>query len=125
MKLSRPSRLLTIGITLVSLLFMQVAVAAYVCPQMPLELDSAMPGCTGMDATQPALCHAHAQGDMAKQSLDKPPLPDVSPFALSGSAFFVHSFVSLATERSNVPQAIAPLRITAPPIAIRHCCLRT
>jgi hypothetical protein len=33
---------------------------------------------------QPALCHAHAEEPYAKQSLDKPQVPDVQPFVLTG-----------------------------------------
>ena len=48
-----------------SLLFSQLALARYVCPQvgnveaMASMMEAGLP-CTGMDPDQPALCHQHA-----------------------------------------------------------------
>src|SRR5437899_6236970 len=93
MKLSRPSRFVAALIALVSMLFMQLAVAGYACPgletgqvseSVAMSADAgsqsmqSMPGCAGMDAAQPGLCHAHAQ--VGNQSLDKAELPHVQPF---------------------------------------------
>src|SRR5471030_674948 len=90
MKTSRSIRFLTTIVALLSMLYMQFAVASYVCPGMPVGgQDSAaavraiavdMPNCQGMDAAQPELCHLYAHGGPFKQSLDKPPVPDVPPF---------------------------------------------
>lgn len=53
------------------LLFAQLALAGYLCPQFtptqsqaPMVMDGDMP-CEGMDASQPALCHAHCTDDGA------------------------------------------------------------
>src|SRR3954464_5483325 len=90
MRLSRPSRFVAAFIALIGMLFMQLAVAGYVCPDfkignanesMAMPADAGMqgmPGCDGKDAAQPNLCHAHAQA--GNQSLDKPQLPHVQPF---------------------------------------------
>jgi hypothetical protein len=58
-------RLTTTFIVVLSLLFSQFALAAYVCPgeadmdAMAEMMDAGVP-CHGMDAEQPALCHQHA-----------------------------------------------------------------
>src|SRR5688572_33161514 len=94
MRLFRRSRRVTALLALVSLLFAHGALALYQCPgdgaaRVAQTVDSAtgdamrsMPGCDGMDLEQPALCQAHAQA--GKQSLDKPPAPDVPAFMASG-----------------------------------------
>lgn len=52
-------------IAMLSLLFSQLALANYVCPQeadmaaMTAVMEAGMP-CDGMDQQQPALCHQHA-----------------------------------------------------------------
>ncbi|MBC3871878.1 hypothetical protein [Undibacterium oligocarboniphilum] len=134
MKLSRPHRLFTALIVLFSMLFMQLAVAAYACPSH--TTDSAIPGlsgdigyasmvdCAGMDKEQPALCHAHAEEPYAKQSLDKPQVPDVQPFVLTGLSLTLQliDVESFLQDQQAYPLYLT--RVTAPPIAIRNCCFR-
>lgn len=109
---------------------MQLALAAYVCPGMAQSAAMMtttgieMPGCDGMDMQQTALCHAHAQDQSSKQTLDKADLPTVAPFvasqlvqALSPAPVFSPSqYVSYVTQY--------PAHSAAPPIAILHCCFR-
>jgi hypothetical protein len=64
--LRRPvHRLTTAFFVVLSLLFSQLALANYVCPQeadvgaMTAMMEAGMP-CSGMDAQQPALCHQHS-----------------------------------------------------------------
>jgi hypothetical protein len=64
--LRRPLHRLTAALFVVlSLLFSQLAVASYVCPQqsdmqaMAMTMKAGMP-CDGMDQKQPTLCHRHA-----------------------------------------------------------------
>lgn len=58
-------RLTTTFFVVMSLLFSQLAVASYVCPQqsdmraMVATMEAGMP-CDGMDQKQPTLCHQHA-----------------------------------------------------------------
>jgi len=58
-------RLTTAFFVVLSLLFSQLALASYVCPQqidpapMAAMMAAGMP-CDGMDQQQPALCHAHS-----------------------------------------------------------------
>ena len=61
----RVHRLTTTIFVVLSLLFSQLALASYVCPQesdaqaMTAMAKAGMP-CDGMDLQQPALCHQHA-----------------------------------------------------------------
>jgi hypothetical protein len=125
---SRKSRPWVALCAVASLLFAQLAMAAYACPgesaadRTALEsAPSAAPGCEGMDSSQPALCQAHCQ--QAAQSLEKPVTPVVPP------APWMHPIVLPAPE---IRTAFAPsgnqrsllARSTAPPLAIRNCCFR-
>ena len=88
-RLSRPTRFVAAAITLFSILFIQLAVAAYACPALSVQHKSEvarmsayvppdeMPACHEMDPVQPSLCDAYHQAD--SQSLDKPGLPPLQP----------------------------------------------
>jgi hypothetical protein len=77
----RTLRLTTAIFVVLSLLFSQLALANYVCPQqadvdaMAAMMEAGMP-CEGMDATQPVLCHQHA-ADPGK-TFEAAKLPPVS-----------------------------------------------
>ena len=65
MSRQRLHRLGTAFLVVLSLLFSQLALAAYVCPaqtdrQAMADMMAAGQACEGMDAQQPALCHQHA-----------------------------------------------------------------
>jgi hypothetical protein len=136
MRRSRQSRFLAALIALFSLLFMQLAVAAYACPKVhpaqetaaaamahPADAES-MPGCAGMgrDMEQPSLCHAHNQ--VGNHSLDKPSTPQVQPFApaiLAQVLLFVEPvFHTLPLP----PRELVLQRVTDPPLSILNCCFR-
>jgi hypothetical protein len=117
------------------MLFMQLAVAAYACPQLDVGSKTArthammgsaphhaMSCCDKPDPVQPSLCHAH--GEVGKQSLDKPELPPIPPFSAVGMA--IPLIPSVAFDAGTSPPAsVASLtRTTAPPLSIRHCCFR-
>ncbi len=134
MKLTHPSRVVAALIALFSMLFMQFAVASYACPMLTMgqadaaiamsadSADQGMAGCTGMDTTQPSLCHAHDHA--GHQSLDKPELPQVQAFVATGLALTVSS-IELAHPPAATPsQASSLTRTTAPPLSIRNCCFR-
>lgn len=131
MKLRRKYRILTALIALVGMLFMQLAVASYVCPggtAGPMAVESAqapmqsMPDCDGPDPANPALCQAHCQD--AKSSLDKPQTPSVTPAPVMVSVILTPLIPLLpATLPSTEPDWLLQ-RITAPPMSIRHCCFR-
>ncbi len=129
MKMSRTSRCIAALITLFSLLFTQLAVAAYVCPDLAprpvatVSVDhSDMVGCTGMDAKQAGLCKAHC--DSSRQSLDAPTAPHVAPF-VAAELVCVLPGVQLDEAVHDSHNTATLLRQAAsPPIAIRNCCFR-
>ena len=134
MRLTRSCRWYAAVIALISMLFMQLAVAAYACPQLKVESQGAqgqimkiahghdMPCCQKPDPEQPALCHAH--GDVGKQSLDKPDLPSVPPFNAVGLAIPLFPVAPFDVPASAPVNGVGLARTTAPPLAIRNCCFR-
>lgn len=132
--MSRSIRILAAVLALVSMLFTQLAVAAYRCPTglaeqeapavMSMAADGAhdMENCTERQEHPSALCHAHCQPD--EQSLDRTPFPDVSPFVpASMVATLAPALPVLSPARSP---GVRPLmeRVTSPPLPIRFCCFR-
>ncbi len=129
MKPSRRFRCFAAILALISLLYMQLAVAAYACPGLDrLQVAAAetamadMPGCSGMDTEQPNLCYA--SGQSGKQSLDKPPVPGIPPFIPAGYAtpLYLSEAVdgSLPCFGGEQPYSHA----ADPPLSILHCCFR-
>ena len=131
MPLNRRTRLIAVLFALVSLLFMQLAVAGYVCPaagtkaaQTAPMADSNMPCAESMllslDDAQPNLCKAHCQAD--QQTADRYELP--LPVAL-GVVPVDFTLTASAALRSGAPlQSPHLMRTTAPPITISNCCFR-
>ena len=129
MKTPNRNRLLSAVVALLSLLFMQLAVAAYACPnlmpapQAPM-LDSAgqpMADCAETDQQSPTLCHAHTHKQTP--SLEKPDAPAVMPF-VPASLALVLVWPEQAAALPGPPQVFLHGSGTSPPIAIRHCCFR-
>lgn len=129
MRLSRRSRLVTALIALVSVLFMQLAAAAYACPTIPaytvdaVSTPDVMADCDGMmDLEQPALCFAKSQE--GNQSLYKPPVPDVQPAVAVELVPAVGDAYTPYRPVSSHAQASWLMRVSAPPVSIRNCCFR-
>lgn len=130
MKLSQPTRAIAAIIMLFSLLFAQLAVAAYACPvldksQAVTAVSMAnISDCTdmSMDKSSPALCAAHC--DTGHQSSDTSGTPAVQPFVPCSLEVVLPSierfYIPLAFSLESVPLT----RATAPPVAIQHCCFR-
>ena len=119
MSMRRRTRLITVMFALCSLLFMQLAVARYVCPSTVTsgdQSDMAM----AMDAAQPALCHAHCLAD--QQSFDKYELP--APIAISAMPANFRLSVVVPEFSGVALQAPHLMHPSAPPVAIRNCCFR-
>jgi hypothetical protein len=136
MTLTRRNRLATVLFALLSLLFMQLAVAGYVCPggltkvvevtavatmaQADMPCANAMSMSIAMDDEQASLCHVHCQSD--PQS--------AGHYQLPGWAGPVNSTFSVLLPRIVPALLGAPLqttllrRTTAPPLAVRNCCFR-
>lgn len=136
MKLSHPSRFVAVFVALFSMLFMQLALASYACPGVSIGNGDdmaamaagvaapVMADCEGMDQSQPALCHAHAQDQQSKQSLDKPQSPDVPPFIAVGLVLASYSIHIAARPLPPQPDSAFLAHSSAPPLSIRHCCFR-
>lgn len=129
MKLFRQSRRFTALLALVSVLFMQLAVAAYACPRMAAEQLSAaahesMQDCHEMDMGQgqPNMCQAHDQA--GTQSLDKPASPDIQPFVPAALQISITAINERQPQKLVRPNNALLTRATAPPHAIDHCCFR-
>ena len=131
MSCNRRTRLISAIFLLINMLFMQWAVASYVCPalaskasDMAALADAAMP-CAGTmsadtDSTQPNLCQAHCQaGQQSANTYELPAPVAVLPFLTS------YRLPEIFPLLPGPPLRPAQLeRSTAPPLAIRHCCLR-
>jgi hypothetical protein len=134
MKPSRTLRLVTVVVAIFSMLFMQLAMAGYVCPgsspagERTFAQVSAMApdmvNCEDMDTAQATLCHLHTHGEPAKQSLDTKPVPDTSPFVPLVLILTVQSFMGFSVPTAQPFVRVDLARSSAPPIAIRNCCFR-
>ena len=128
MKPPRIQRIFAALITALSLLFTQLAVAAYACPDLVVEtmaakvMRDAMPGCTGMDMAKPGLCQAHCAG--GHQSLDAPVTPYIGAFIATGLVAVLPIRIVFDSELPARVSSTHLARSTAPPLAIRHCCFR-
>ncbi len=115
-------------LALVSMLFMQLALASYLCPGTSSEIaamtEAAMPCAHTMsldaDHAQPNLCQAHCQA--GQQSADTYRLPPIIN-AYAVLAFFPSPAVVPVTRWEPLRQPNLQ-RATAPPLAVRNCCFR-
>lgn len=133
MRLSRSSRFIAAAIALFSILFMQLAVAAYACPELLTQNsqtmyasvgmpDAEMTGCHDMDPVQPSLCHAYGQA--GNQSLDKPAVPPLQPFMAIGFGLPLSPLDLTYPPAFTLPATSFLTHAPAPPLAIRNCCFR-
>lgn len=134
MRLTRRSRFLSALLALFCMLCMQLALASYACPGQsiggnqasqalsPPAADHAMANCADMDPEEPVLCHAYDQAD--NQSLDKPQFPSVQPFIATGLLVQLAEVDYFFAPDGLLSARMRPIQGNAPPIAIRHCCLR-
>jgi hypothetical protein len=127
----RRTRLITALFALISLLFMQLAVASYACPgsgskiaEVAAMAEAGMPCAESMplnmDDQQPNLCHAHCQA--GQQSADKHELP--SPVVIGALLADFSLQVAIPVFSEAPLQAPHLQRTTAPPVTIRNCCFR-
>lgn len=128
--MSHRSHFLTAVIAIATLLFAQLAVAAYACPayltgQTASAADRetrAMPDCVDAETGELALCHSHClQG---AQSFDKPGAQSIPPVIAAG-------FITVSADRQFLfdlspsrPRAYPLARSTEPPLFVRNCCFR-
>jgi hypothetical protein len=118
-------RFITVLLALTSVLFTQLALAAYVCPGGGAKAsESSMPCAQAMsrvmDEEQSSLCHAHCQAD--QQKADSYQMPVLASLPHRGSDYLTARILPSPT---GAPlQAPLLRRTTAPPLAIRNCCFR-
>tara|TARA_R110001599_G_scaffold353676_1_gene594997 strand:+ start:16680 stop:17120 length:441 start_codon:yes stop_codon:yes gene_type:complete len=127
MRRSRQSRVVVVLLALISILFMQLAMASYVCQDLQFGLAAnmmsadviAVQDCHDIDAVQPNLCDEYAYAD--KQVEHVPHISRAAPFVAIGFALPV---LFMASASQLPTHAVALTRATAPSLAIGHCCFR-
>jgi hypothetical protein len=124
MKRSRPARFFVTWLTLASLAFAQLAMAAYACPGVEamgqaVQAAEPMPDCHKAPDSEPidALCKAHCQ--QADQSVDR--LAVSAAAVLPSASLPLRIAASLEDAPSAVILASLLERPTEPPAAVRHC----
>lgn len=133
MNIPRPSRIIGAVLALVSMLFMQLALAGYMCPKIsgvtpPSQvlaistMAADMPECAEADKTQPSLCQASAHA--FQQSLDKHELPSIQPFAPTTIFLVLMHVVVLPAANSFQLTTVRQSGAPPPPLSIRNCCFR-
>lgn len=137
MPLSRRVRLRSALVVLMSMLFMQLAMAGYVCPSHAKSMtgevrsagqvaaDNAMPMSDCMlqaDQDEPQLCYAHCQAD--NQSLDKYERPMFQAALPDPVLALVVLLLPTSGLGDRYWEPASMTRVTAPSVAIRNCCFR-
>ena len=130
---NRHKRFAIVLFALVNLLFMQLAVAAYVCPvgmsggartELADMKAAGMPCAEAMtqaqDDDQPGLCAAHCKAD--QQTADKYQLPVLASLDVAPHDYPPPRLILASLE----PPVQVPLlaRTTVKSVAVRHCCFR-
>ena len=107
-----------------SLLFQQVAMAAYACPleQRPQRMEAMPEHCAGMDMRQardnPALCAKHCAPDLSTAADHVPLTVPASLLPPTGLAPAL-----LAPMHHGVARALVPIAQSGPPPRLRFCSL--
>lgn len=123
----RMLRSFTASLGVLCLLFAQFAVSAYACPMLAERITAQEQGvrsaaipCSDADIDLPALCEKHCQD--GQQNVNDSPF---HPASLDFAPGFVVTLK--VTDRAALPGAFELsllLHAAAPPLTIRHCCLR-
>ncbi len=116
-----------VTMAMAALLFAQLAVAAYACPNLPLSgatlsepSQSAAP-CAHPNPAQPGLCRAHCMAE--PQSIDKIAAPDFPVMLTRGLVISLMPDRSIAAPAVSIQTSLLT-HAAGPPLAIRHCCFR-
>jgi hypothetical protein len=107
-----------------SLLFQQVAMAAYACPleQMPPRMEAMPEHCAGMGMQQardnPALCAKHCAPDLSTAA-------DHAPLTVPASLLPPTGLLPVlqAQGRHDAARAVVPIAQSDPPARLRFCSL--
>lgn len=127
------NRFITVLFAMMSLLFMQLAIAGYSCSGGSTTLlkvevkamvaQEGMPCTASMTHTlgeQPNLCNAHCKAD--PQSADQYQVPTLATLVDACAHFTLPRVIP--TPLGALLQAPLLRRTTAPPLAVRNCCFR-
>ena len=131
---NRRTRLFTALFALVNLVFMQLALAGYVCSGdkekiaeivVPAGMVAANMPCAesmsiAIDVGQPILCHAHCQDE--QQSSDTYRMPPVTAIGALPADFCALVLLPSFSETPLQPPFLR--RTIAPPVTIQNCCFR-
>jgi hypothetical protein len=123
----RHARKLTAGLAAAALLFAQLAVAAHACAAgvdsaaAAMAEHGAMP-CAEMDAQPKDPCLQHCLDK--PQSFDNHPPTTVVPAADAAYLVDRADRAALVLESTYRRSDALLARVTAPPLAVRNCCLR-
>lgn len=122
--MNRRFRALTVLAAVVSLLFMQIALAAFACPgslQASASGVQAADGGCEKDMSSP-LCRSHC--GQSAQALEKPPVPAIPPAALVGFIAARDLFAECGAAQRSAPRRTRTHLPPEPDLALRNCCLR-
>lgn len=128
MRLLRARKMVVAAITLFSMLFMQLAVASYICPMETIEYAQhsvSAPdttACHDMDPVDPILCHLYQQSD--NQSSAQVPVPPLLAFVPVGFGLPLSPHELTVPSSIQTPEPAFLASATAPPVSIRYCCFR-
>ena len=122
--MNRTYRRLTVWISIIAVLFAQLALSAYACPMEQIatsvatniQLDADC--CADGAGSTSSLCHEHCK-DSKVVGVDAPPLPP---------GFIASFIVTLPLEQDSVPsanaQSTSAIERPSPPNSILYCCFR-
>jgi hypothetical protein len=126
--LTRPARKLAATIAVALMLFAQFAIAAHACdaiagaasPHAAMAMSHGDSPCEPAAPVQDKVCLEHCAG---AQSVDNHPGWTVAPALLAAHVPPAAPAVSSDSTQRYAHALLA--RVTAPPLAVRHCCFRT
>lgn len=116
-------------LSIVAMVFAQMAVAAYACPMQFQGLDNAVAKVSASaadagesDSASPALCKRHCENEQQNVN-DSPQAP--AAFSFETALTLTLPLVMQSATLRDAPVTTPSLRnATAPPLSIRHCCFR-
>lgn len=123
------SRIVAAIMMIAILLFSQLAVASYVCPDLDAAISSPNSehgthpnDCPNQSDELPNLCQAHCEPD--SQSAHTVQVPPVRAFVAAGLTVVIcNAYAVLFVQTRERSDSIVK-RTTSPPLAIRNCCFR-
>jgi hypothetical protein len=128
--MTRGWRKLVSRLSLVALVFAQLALAAHACPglgpgsglaALSADTASAVQPCKGGGPSHSNLCHQHCKQQSQSTNVSVPDVP--CPLALPLLAVIAYSKVCILPQAALQPELLT--RVSSPPPAILYCVFRT